>query len=362
MFDYLIRIPNKPFVGCEVIVSQAHARLKRMPSGEGGWSPMEGTHFCCQLWEVKTFRRTCLPRSSMLYWCSFYWHLGECIEWDGIFGGWRMTCVLSAFEGSAEQRSIRWLGLASYSKYLEILCVNVIEFLYFLSRSWGLRLQWLRRRALGSIPVCSWQQIGRLLFVQFLNTCATDLFFFRVVSSCTFLKQLLEASLSQKFRVHDGAGVLGLANMLGDDHCFLCFAATWQNTRWITRGRTKNATHRPLRIALQLLMLILFFMLLWHTFLLRIFELLKLGGWLVWWETDRWHQEQCMGMLRRWLWVRVWRFPSKDITRLDFCILRCLPKAIRINMTSTSRDNVDLPEIWPPVRKHQKGRRTNEVT
>lgn len=45
---------------------------------------------------------------------------------------------------------------------------------------------------------------------------------------------------------------------------------------------TKNATHRPLRIALQLLMLILFFMLLWHTFLLRIFELLKLGVWLVW--------------------------------------------------------------------------------
>ena len=54
---YLITIANNQFVGCEVILSQAHARLKRavsiafsMPSGEGGWSPMEGTpFFCCQL-------------------------------------------------------------------------------------------------------------------------------------------------------------------------------------------------------------------------------------------------------------------------------------------------------------------------
>lgn len=40
--------------------------------------------------------------------------------------------------------------------------------------------------------------------------------------------------------MHDGAGVIGLANMLGDDHCFLCFAATWQNTSWITRGRPES--------------------------------------------------------------------------------------------------------------------------
>lgn len=31
-------------------------------------------------------------------------------------------------------------------------------------------------------------------------------------------------------------------------------------------------------------------------------------------------------------------------------------------MKSTSRENVDPPEIWPPVRKHQTCRRTNEVT
>lgn len=72
-------------------------------------------------------------------------------------------------------------------------------------------------------------------------------FFGHVVSSCVFLKQLLEASWSQKFRVHDSAWWCsgnGLANMLGDDHCFLCFAATWQNTSWITqRGLIKKEVH-----------------------------------------------------------------------------------------------------------------------
>lgn len=49
---YLIKIPNKQFVGCEVILSQAHARLKRavsiafsMPSGAGGMESDGGNPF-----------------------------------------------------------------------------------------------------------------------------------------------------------------------------------------------------------------------------------------------------------------------------------------------------------------------------
>lgn len=50
MYD-LITLANKQFVGCEVILLQAHARLKEpfpLPFNAvrlGGWSPMEGTLF-----------------------------------------------------------------------------------------------------------------------------------------------------------------------------------------------------------------------------------------------------------------------------------------------------------------------------
>ena len=52
MYNF-IAIANKPFVGCEVILLQAHARLKRaisiafsMPSGEGGMESDGGNpHF-----------------------------------------------------------------------------------------------------------------------------------------------------------------------------------------------------------------------------------------------------------------------------------------------------------------------------
>ena len=33
------------------------------------------------------------------------------------------------------------------------------------------------------------------------------------------------------------------------------------------------------------------------------------------------------------------------VKRLDFCVLRCFPKAMPIKMKSTSRENVDPPEI-----------------
>lgn len=155
-----------------------------MPSGEGGWSPMEGTPiFVASCERSRHFAELVCCEAQCFTGARSIGILDNAENGMEVWG-WRMTCVIGAFEGSARVRSIRWLGLASYSNYLEIVCIHFIEFLYFLSHSWGLRLQWLRRRALGSIPVCSWQQIGRLLFVEFLKHVRHRSF----LACCQFLR------------------------------------------------------------------------------------------------------------------------------------------------------------------------------
>lgn len=64
---------------------------------------------------------------------------------------------------------------------------------------------------------------------------------------CQFLhvpETVFGGTLKSKIQGAWWCRVIGLANMLGDDHCFLCFAATWQNTSWITqRGLIKKEVH-----------------------------------------------------------------------------------------------------------------------